>query len=312
MSKPVYGGQAVIEGVMMRGQRAMSIAVRAPSGQIVVHTEPLLHPLYNSRWGKKVFLRGLFSLADSLALGVRALMYSAKVSLGEEAVPEGTAWGVLAFGLGLAIALFFVTPVLAMGVIDRYLSSPLLSNIIEKAIRLALIIGYIAAIGLLPDIRRVYAYHGAEHKAVNAYEDGAPLEPTAVSAYRTVHPRCGTSFLLIVVVVSFIAFALLGQPPLLERVLSRIVLLPVIVAVAYELVKWGAAHQHQPFVRALLLPGLALQQLTLREPTLDQVEVAVAALQGALSADTAESTTGGRTGQGGERSPLVGSYGDAP
>ncbi len=296
LGKPSYGGQAVIEGVMIRGQRHFAVAVREPTGKIVVHTEPLKGRIYTDRWFRLPLLRGPIVLWDSLSLGMRSLMFSAKVAMAEEGeggekveMSSHAMWGTMAVALAFAVGLFFMAPALVMSaVVDNYLSSPMLSNLIEKVIRLGLVVGYIAAIGFMPDIRRVFAYHGAEHKAINAYERGVPLAPNEVSRFSTAHPRCGTSFLLVVIVVSFIAFSLLGQPPLLERLLSRVALIPIVAAVAYELIKLGSQHDGNAFVRALLAPGMWLQKLTTREPDEAQVEVAIAAVQAAIAADVGE------------------------
>lgn len=294
LSKPAYGGQAVIEGVMMRGRTDLAVAVRRPTGGVLVHSEPLTAAVYTSRWWKLPFVRGVGMLWDSLVLGTRVLMFSANIAMEEEetATPEMSSkvmWGSLVIGLVIAVGLFFVAPVLLVNFVDPFLRSPFWSNLIEKVFRLVLIVGYIAAIGFMPDIRRVFAYHGAEHKAINAYEDGAVLEPEVVSRYSTAHPRCGTSFLLIVVIVSFVAFLLLGQPPLVERIVSRIVLIPVVAGIAYEFIKLGAAHYSNPVVRVLLAPGMALQKLTTREPDLSMLEVSIAALKRILAIEQGES-----------------------
>lgn len=283
-----YGGQAVIEGVMIRGQREVAVAVRDPSGRIIIHRETLNALIYRHRWATLPFLRGLILLWDMLILGIRALIFSASVATGQEReeLSPRAVWGTLALSLTAAVGLFFLAPLFLVGAVDRHLSSPLLINLLEGLIRLSIMVGYIVAIGRWPDIQRVFAYHGAEHKAINAYEDGASLEPAVVARYSTAHPRCGTAFLLVVVLVAILVFALLGHPPLGWRILSRIVLLPLIVAVAYELLRLGAAHRH-PLVHLLRAPSLALQALTTREPSLDQIEVALAALRGALAADEA-------------------------
>ncbi len=287
MAKPTYGGQAVIEGVMMRGQREMAVAVRDPSGNIIIQAETLSGFVYTSKWAKLPFIRGAVSMWDMLVLGVRMLLFSANVAAAEEAVEmtPKMLWVTLAVALIMATALFFVLPVVLVGAVDQFISSPFLSNVVEKVIRLGILIGYIGGVGLFPDVRRVFAYHGAEHKAVNAYEDSAPLEVSVVSEYSTAHPRCGTSFLLIVILVSFLFFTLLGRPPMEVRIASRILLIPVVAAVAYELIKLGGAHRNNPLVKILLAPGMALQSLTTREPTSDQVEVAIAALQRVLAAE---------------------------
>jgi len=281
-----YGGQAVMEGVMMRGRNSMAVAVRHPSGRIVIHNEPLKSPLYTSRWWRLPFLRGLVVLWDTLVLGMRSLIYSANVALEEEEVEfRGPAvWGLVLVSLTFAIGIFFLVPLLLVGLIDRFITSALVSNLIEGVLRLGLFLGYIGLIGLLPDIRRFFAYHGAEHKTINAYEAGAPLNPASVTAYTTAHTRCGTGFLLFVLVLSIFVFALLGRPPFIWRILSRLLLIPLIVSVIYEFIKFAARHQDNPLLRALVSPGLALQSLTTREPDEEMLEVAIAALESLLAA----------------------------
>jgi len=281
-----YGGQAVIEGVMMRGSRNMAVAVRSPSGDIVVHTEPLTSPIYTSAVARIPFVRGLTALWDALVLGIRALMYSADVALSEEEDVDFNgpiAWGTLILGLAIGVGIFVATPPLLMGLVDRYISSPWLSNLGEGIIRILLFVAYIGLVSLMPDIRRVFAHHGAEHKTINAYEDGAPLEPAIVARYSTAHARCGTSFLLITLIIFVLVSTLLGRPTLLLRILSRIVLVPVVAGISYELMKFGARHRDHPIVRALLAPGLALQRLTTREPDESMIEVAIAALKAVLA-----------------------------
>ena len=281
-----YGGQAVMEGVMMRGLNSMAVAVRHPSGGIVIHNEPLESPLYTSRWWRLPFLRGLVVLWDTLALGMRSLIYSANVALEEEEVEfRGPAvWGLVLVSLTFTIGIFFLVPLLLVGLIDRFITSALVSNLIEGVLRLGLFLGYIGLIGLLPDIRRFFAYHGAEHKTINAYEAGAPLDPASVAAYATAHTRCGTGILLFVLALSIFVFALLGRPPFIWRILSRLLLIPLIVSVIYEFIKFAARHQDNPLLRALVSPGLALQSLTTREPDEEMLEVAIAALESLLAA----------------------------
>jgi uncharacterized protein YqhQ len=288
-----YGGQAVIEGVMIRGQKNMAVAVRDPEGKIVVHTEPLTAGIYASPIGKWPLVRGLIMLWDTLVLGIRTLMFSADVALGEEEVEFSgpIAWGTIAISLIAAVTIFFLGPLFLVGVIDRFIISSLLSNIIEGLIRLALFLAYVFAIGFIPDIKRVFAYHGAEHKTINAYEGGASLEPAVVGTYTTAHSRCGTAFLLMVVFIAVLVFAFLGRPPLLLRVLSRLLLIPVIAALAYEYVKFSAAHSNNPLINLMLKPGLALQRLTTREPDETMLEVAITALKRVLAADEATRTT---------------------
>jgi uncharacterized protein YqhQ len=284
-----YGGQAVMEGVMMRGSQAMAVAVRQPDGEIVMHTEPLNPRIYQSMLSRIPFLRALTSLWDALVLGVRTLMYSAEVALGEEEKVEFNGpigWGTVAFSLALGIGLFFVVPLLLVDMAEQHITSSLLSNVVEGVIRLVIFLAYVWLIGFIPDIKRVFAYHGAEHKTINAYEAGVELTPANVARFSTAHFRCGTAFLLTVMVISILFFALLGQPPLGLRILSRIVFLPVVAGIAYEFIKFTSRHQDNPIVRAIAAPNLALQRLTTREPDESMLEVSIAALQRVLEAES--------------------------
>ncbi|MBC8248709.1 MAG: DUF1385 domain-containing protein [Anaerolineales bacterium] len=267
---------------MMRGARHMAVAIRNPAGEIVIHSEPLNAKIYGGLISKLPFLRGIIMLWDALVLGMRALLFSADVALEEEEVEfKGPiAWGSVAFSFIIGIGVFLLGPLLLVGLVDRYIASSLVSNILEGLIRLAFFLIYVYAIGFIPDIRRVFAYHGAEHETINAYESGAPLEPDAIKAYSTAHPRCGTGFLLIFAVIAILVFSLLGRPPLVLRILSRLVLIPVIAGLTYELIKFSAAHRDNPLIRGVILaPSLALQRLTTREPDESMLEVAIAALQ---------------------------------
>ena len=279
-----YGGQAVIEGVMMRGSKFMAVAVRRPNGEIVLHSQPLTSRIYTSGWARLPFIRGLALLWDALGLGMRALMFSADIAMEEEEADFSgpLAWGTVVVALAFAIGLFFVLPLLITSFLDPWIASDLVSNLIEGIVRLAMFVGYILAIGRLEDIQRVFAYHGAEHKTINAYEDGADLTPEAVDRYSTLHPRCGTGFLLVVMVVSILLFSLLGRPDFLVRVASRVLLIPVVAGISYEVIRFGAAHHGNRLVRTVLYPSLALQRLTTREPTPDMLEVAIVALKKVL------------------------------
>ena len=283
MSEFNYGGQAVIEGVMMRGAKYVAVAVRNPAGEIIIHDEPLNARIYGGRISKLPFLRGTVMLWDALVLGMRALLFSADVALEEEEEVEfkgPIAWGSVAFSLVIGIGVFLLGPLFLVRLVDRYIASSLVSNILEGLVRLAFFLVYVYAIGFIPDIRRVFAYHGAEHKTINAYEDGATLKPDAVQAYSTAHPRCGTGFLLIFAVIAIFVFSLLGRPSLVLRIISRVVLIPVIAGLTYELIKFSAAHHDNPLISAVVLaPSLALQRLTTREPDESMLEVAIAALQ---------------------------------
>ena len=282
MSKPFnYGGQAIIEGVMMRGAKKMCLAVRDPKGGIVTHSEDLNPRIYGGRISRLPFLRGLTMLWDALGLGIRALMFSANVSLGEEDIQFSgpVAWGTIAISMIGAMAIFFVGPLLIIGLVDRWITSPFLSNVLEGLIRLGFFLVYVWAVGFVPDIRRVFGYHGAEHKTINAYEAGDELSVEAVGLRSTSHTRCGTAFLLQVVVISILLFAVLGRPPMALRIASRIVLLPVIAGIAYELLKFTAGHQGNRLVRLISAPGLWLQRLTTRLPDAGMLEVAIVALR---------------------------------
>ncbi|MFN8499687.1 MAG: DUF1385 domain-containing protein [Anaerolineae bacterium] len=285
-----YGGQAVIEGVMMRGAAHAAIAVRDPKGEIVVHEEVLTSPIYTSRWGKMPFVRGLALLWDALGLGTRALMWSGNVALSEEGQDvqfQGpAAWGTLAVSLAAGIAIFFILPLLAVRFLDTYIASAWVSNTVEGLLRLGILLAYIIAIAQLPDIKRVFMYHGAEHKTINAYEAGAELTPASVKRYSLLHPRCGTGFLLIVMVVSIFVFGFLGRPDFLIRIASRILLIPVIAGIAYEVIRLSAKYYGKYLlVRVIITPSLLLQKLTTREPDLGQIEVAITALQHVLAAE---------------------------
>ena len=285
---PTYGGQAVIEGVMMRGSQTMAIAVRDPKGQIQLHTQPL-GKIYRGRMSKVPFLRGLLGLWDALGLGMQSLTYSANVAAGEEVKIEGGAmWLTVSVSLLFGIALFFLAPAAAGAGVDYLLhtfgaastgTAGWVGNLAEGLIRLCLIVGYIWAIGFIPDIKRLYGYHGAEHKAINAFEAGAPLTPESVAKFPLEHPRCGTAFLLVVVVLSILLFSLLGPLPLGTRLISRVGLVPVLAAIAYEYLRFTARYISNPFIRAIVAPNLLMQRLTTREPDLQMLEVSIAAFE---------------------------------
>jgi uncharacterized protein YqhQ len=275
-----YGGQAVIEGVMMRGRSSLAIAMRDPSGNIVIHTEQL-GGIYTSKLAKIPFLRGLVLLWDSLGLGMKALTISANTQTGEEEKIEGPAL-YITFGITILVALgiFFLVPAGIGYLSEQYLKmKPWLSNLTEGVVRLLFLIGYIWAIGFMPDIQRVFGYHGAEHKTINAYEAGAELAPEQVKNYSVQHPRCGTAFLLSLALLSILVFTVLGPLPLWLRLGSRILLIPVIAGISYEYIRWTAKHLDSAFVRMLIKPNLALQSLTTREPDMLMLQVAIAAFQ---------------------------------
>lgn len=282
-----YGGQAVIEGVMMRGRRAMAVAMRAPDGRIVVHSEKL-GSLYRSRITKIPFVRGVIMLSDALALGMRALTIAANTQTGEEEKLEGPAlYLTLGVAMVFGIGLFFLLPAGVGGLAERFLGwNAWWSNILEGVVRLVLLVGYIWAIGFMPDIKRVFAYHGAEHKTINAYEAGAELTPSTVATFSLEHPRCGTAFLLTLMLFSVVLFSALGPLPMVWRLASRVLLLPVLAGLAVEYIRWTASHLNNALVRWLIKPNLALQALTTREPDESMLEVAIQAFKTMRSAES--------------------------
>jgi uncharacterized protein YqhQ len=286
---PMYGGQAVIEGVMMRGSQSVAIAMRAPNEEIVIHSEPL-SGIYKSKIIKIPFLRGLVALWDALGLGIRALTISANIQTGEDEKLEGPAlYLTLAISLTFGIGLFFLLPAVLGQLSERVLGiSAWWSNLLEGLLRLALLVGYIWIIGKASEIKRVFAYHGAEHKTINAYEAGADLTPETVTHFSLEHPRCGTAFLLSLVLLSVLVFSLLGPLPMFWRLASRILLIPVLAGIAYEYIRWTANHLDSKVVRTMIKPNLALQHLTTREPTLQMLEVSIAAFNTMRSGESQE------------------------
>jgi uncharacterized protein YqhQ len=334
MARYNYGGQAVIEGVMMRGRRTAAVALRRSPDEVLVYEEQLNPHLYGRRISHWPFIRGLLLLFDMLVLGTRMMRFAGNVyiqnqlnvyqpawSEGDEhrpketeiPAPAGSAATLeergqptllveanpsqmlaassaglgltLVVSLGIAIGLFFLLPLGLVSVLQGWLGIGWWSLALEGLFRLALLVGYLAAIGRLASVQRIFEYHGAEHKAINTYEAGVPLDVGQVRRASRVHTRCGTGFLLIVVVLSIFIFALLGHPPVLFLVLSRILLVPVIAALAYELMRLGAANYRYAVVRWLMAPSLALQGLTTREPDDQQIECAIVALERVLKSD---------------------------
>jgi len=271
-----YGGQAVIEGVLMRGQKAYAIAMRAPDGSIAVHTEKLAK-VYRSKITSIPFLRGVILLWDALGLGMNALTISANMQTGEDEKLEGPAlYLTLALSLSLGIGLFFLLPAGLGGAAEHYLGwSPWLNNLAEGVLRLLFLVGYIWAISFMPDVKRLFMYHGAEHKTINAFEAGAELTPESVAKYPIEHARCGTAFLLTLVLLSILVFTALGPLSMFWRLASRVIFIPILAGVAVEYIRWTANHLDSPFVQALIKPNLALQHLTTRAPDLSMLEVAI-------------------------------------
>lgn len=282
----------------MRGAKSMAIAVRNPQGEVVLHEEPLTAKIYTSKWGQWPFVRGIGMLWDALGLGIRALMWSGEVSAQEEGQEKveftgPVAWTTIGASLLFAIGLFFLLPTFAARLLATYVNDdPLVDAFFEGVIRLVIFLAYLWLIGRLAEIKRVFGYHGAEHKTINAYEDGAPLTVESVQRYSVQHTRCGTSFLLYVLVISIILFAPLTfstvQPDwlaLLLRFVTRLLLIPVVAGISYEILRFSAAHEDHPIMRLLIAPGLALQKMTTREPQNEMVACAIAALKPVLVAD---------------------------
>ncbi len=295
--RSIYGGQAVLEGVMMRGIRHMATAVRLPDGRIAVWEQPLDPQRWAARLRGIPFIRGVLALWDTLVLGIRALVFSAQVAVRHD--PElsaeerrsasgsfrGFLWGTVALSLSLSVGLFFLLPLGIATLLDRWIGTTWAIHAVEGTIRLGILLGYLALIGRASDIARVFGYHGAEHKTIHAWERGFPLTIEGARPQSVLHPRCGTGFLLVVVALSVIIFAFLGWPSLVWRVVSRVALIPVIAALAYEVIRLGARWFRFPLVRFLLWPSLALQRLTTREPDDTMLETAVVALHRVLVAE---------------------------
>ncbi len=297
----VYGGQAVIEGVMIRGRHVYSVAARHPTGVIKTITRPI--PTWSVNPFRRIpFIRGTLVLSESLIVGMRALSWSAQVSSGEteddeEPIPPLMMALTLATSLVLGIGLFFILPLLIThGYVDRFTDNSIVSNTAEGVLRLAVFFAYLTLIGLMPSIKRVFGYHAAEHMAVHTQEARLPLENANVRLFPAAHPRCGTAFLLTVMIVSIVVFAFLGTPDLPIRIASRIVLIPLIAGVSYEVIRMNAAHAGNALVRASTLPSLALQSMTTRPPDDGQIEVAIAAMNAAVEGDAQAEAAG--TGAG--------------
>lgn len=278
--KPNVGGQAVIEGVMMRGKTHVAVAVRQPDGEISVDVRPVNSISDRYPILKKPFLRGVVSLVESLVMGMKALAYSAQVSGDEDEKLDSKEMALtIAVSAGLAILLFIVIPTWSMRFLTGITQDHMALNLAEGVLRMTIFLAYIAAISSMNDIQRVFQYHGAEHKTIYTYEAGLPLKVENVRPFSTLHPRCGTNFLMIVMLISMFIFTFLGWPSLLERIASRIILMPVIAGVSYELIRYAGAHTDNPLVRIAITPGLLLQKLTTRQPDDSQIEVAIASLK---------------------------------
>jgi uncharacterized protein YqhQ len=302
------GGQAVLEGVMMRGISTWAVAVRKPSeeqldseekldpregakGEIEVRSFPLVSILKRHRWLRVPIVRGVVALWESLTIGFKALNISANAQLppdeqGEsEEIGKGTWVGTVAFAIALAIGLFFLLPVGITSLFKDSLPNSVVFVLVEKAIRITIFLGYLLLISRLPDLRRVFEYHGAEHKTISCFEAGEPLTPENAQRYSRLHPRCGTSFLLIVMIVAIFVFAPLGRPDWYILFPSRVLGIPLVAGIAFEAIKWFGRNRNKRWARALMWPGLQLQRLTTREPDLAELAVAIAALEAVLAVE---------------------------
>jgi uncharacterized protein YqhQ len=299
MSTVSYGGQAVLEGVMMRGPAVWSVAVRTPAGEVVEVTQSVSSPMQRHRIWRLPVIRGVVALGESLAIGFRALAISANYAVqkepeeGEEAaevkteITRGQIIFSFVIAIGFALMLFKVGPALLTSWLP--IDGTYTFVVVEGLIRVSIFIAYIVLIGLLPDLKRVFQYHGAEHKAINALEAGSELTPEKVQKFSLIHPRCGTAFLLWVMVIGIFVFAFVGRPTWYWLILSRILLLPVIAGLAYELIRYAGKHQGNRVLMTLLAPGLWLRRLTTREPSLDQIEVSIRALEEVMRVEQSES-----------------------
>ena len=290
-----YGGQALIEGVMMRGRDAVAVALRHPDGRIVWATERLDTGFHGNRLSRAPFVRGLVILYETLVVGTRWLIRAAGLQVEDEGVEIGR--GSVAIMLlitgALGVGLFFLLPLLVATAAAGNVQNDLVQHVIEGLVRVGIFLGYLALLARTPDVSRVFQYHGAEHMTIHALEHGDPLRPEAIRRYPTAHPRCGTEFLVVVILLSIIAFGLIGRQSLPVMILSRILLIPVIASVGYELLRLGARHRSNPVVRVVMWPGILVQMITTKQPTDDMIEVAIVAIEEALRADGEEVPAGG-------------------
>jgi uncharacterized protein YqhQ len=287
MARFSYGGQALIEGVLMRGRDAIAVAFRHPDGHIVWASESLKTGIHGSRWSKAPFVRGLVVLYETLVVGTRWLIRSANIQASADGVELGRGSVALMLGITLllGIGVFFLLPLFVATITTSSVQQDWVQHVVEGVVRVAIFLGYLALIARMPDIRRVFEYHGAEHMTIHALEAGDPLTTDAIRKYPTAHPRCGTEFLVVVIILSIFAFSLVGRQSLPIMVLSRILLIPVIAGVGYEILKFGAKHRNNPLVKALIAPGILVQMITTKQPSDDQIEVAIVSMEQALEAD---------------------------
>jgi uncharacterized protein YqhQ len=281
------GGQAVLEGVMMRGVGTWAVAVRTPAGAVQVVSHPLTSLLRRHRLLRLPLVRGVVALGESLLIGFRALEVSASAQLPEEEQEIGKgAWaGTIIVAVLFAVGLFFVAPVTVTNQFKHTLGSSTLFWVVEGLLRTAIFLAYLALLSRVKDLRRVFEYHGAEHKTISCYEARLPLEPEQAQRFSRLHPRCGTSFLLVVMLLAIFIFAPIGVPPLPILIATRILGVPVIAGLSFEIIKYAGRQRQRRWVRAVMWPGLQLQRLTTREPDLDQLAVAIAALQAVLAVE---------------------------
>jgi len=282
-----YGGQALMEGVLMRGRNAIAVALRHPDGRIVTATERLDSGIHASPVAKWPFVRGLVVLYETLVIGTRWLVRSANVQAEEDDVElgKGTIIVLLLVTFGVAIAIFSLLPLFVSSVATSGASQGWAQPALEGLIQVGLFLGYLTLVSRTPDIHRVFQYHGAEHMTIHALEAGDPLTVDEVRKYPTAHHRCGTEFLVILVLLSIFAFSLVGRQEPLLMVASRFVGIPLLAAVGYEVLKFGARFRHNPLVRVIMYPGILVQMITTKRPTDDMIEVAISSMEEALTAD---------------------------
>ena len=295
MPRFTYGGQALIEGVMMRGRDAVAVALRHPDGRIVWATERLESGFRGKPAAKWPFVRGLVVLYETLVMGTRWLVRSAGLQAEDEGVEIGKGGVALMLGITavLGIGLFFILPLVIATFTAGNIENDFVQHFVEGLVRVLIFIGYLALISRTPDIHRVFMYHGAEHMTIHALEADKPLRPEEIRRFPTAHPRCGTEFLVVVILISIIAFSLVGRQTPLVMIASRILLIPVIAAVGYEVLRIGARHRGNPIVKVLMYPGILVQMITTKQPTDDMIEVAIVAMEETLRADGETVPAGG-------------------
>jgi uncharacterized protein YqhQ len=286
MSRTDYGGQAVIEGVMMRGEKNLAVAVRKEDEDIVLDKKEFKSLTDKYKFLGLPFIRGVIALFQSLILGIQALTFSANQFSEEE---EDLSWWemliTISISMGLAILLFVILPATIIGLIQNYIETNMVLNLIEGILKVSFLLTYIVVISKLEDIERVFQYHGAEHKVIHNYESDLPLKVDNADQFSTLHPRCGTNFLLLVMIVSILLFSFFGRPALVNRILIHLALLPMVAGISYELIKLAGKEDAPRWVKIIAIPGLYLQKFTTREPTTDQIEVALKSLEAVLEAE---------------------------